>query len=864
VRAPILQLPEEEPMGKAVWLPFAAILLQAATPGPGCLPPDQAAERMDEYFANPRAPATYRALAGLGDPRIERFSYDHYQQQHPLFGPRDDWEGDEALRRRLFPVERTEMGGSEYVSTEGGSCRAGYALAVARERIAALGAEHPYVEQWFAVQRSVFSACAGRGPPRLVPPPPPLAAADPAVARLQRDDRAYQSASRLFYEESPAAAPAFRRIAASASGHAPIARYMLLVLKVERPAAPVAPPPPSAREQDQGPPPIVSGDLAQPAKPRPDVPAIIAEADRILADPKLARIHPLVQGLIGSLTWNSARDYDRREGDPPNPHVPLLYRAQVRLTLAALRLPIERLRTDPVARELYARAAEDVGGLHGKFADPAWWLTGLIPEDAHGSRAMAATARSDRFAAWLLYPASPFRAMAWGRAGRALDWDSRLHWITNDGHSRDQLAWRAVSESVSMGEGGWSVVDEMAAKARRCADEDATLAALPELYYHAVRRSLTYRRDPRADHASFTAALDHMAAWPWRESEHHRETVAAALRYLIEAGRIRDARKLRDRLLTAAAPAGNRYDASLLLLAEDEARFVAALAAEGGGDREPLLNMLSSAALHRLVERPGLAAADRARFARVAWTRLYALGRPVPAKLDRLMRRLNPEIAGRWRSRPGRRAKAGDRRLLLDVLRSPGLNILITHHQRPSGGWQGEDPGFTGIDTFQHSDNNWWCAWQPERHEAALDDLLYRQFFSGPAEDDDPDPLQVAGARRMLSPLLEASWLWARRDSAQEQALSQIPCAPRLLAERAIAWGGPGIGGQDEALALAVRATRYGCQRQGGHGAYSRAAFALLHRLYPESAAAKRTRYWFDCAHFSGGCRVPADAAEMD
>jgi hypothetical protein len=176
--------------------------------------------------------------------------------------------------------------------------------------------------------------------------------------------------------------------------------------------------------------------------------------------------------------------------------------------------------------------------------------------------------------------------------------------------------------------------------------------------------------------------------------------------------------------------------------------------------------------------------------------------------------------------------------------------VVRWEHQRPrSGSNFSEDPGLTGIDTFQHSDNNWWCAWQVERHETALDRLLYRTFFSGPAEDEeDFDPVAVAGARRTLAPLLETSWLWKAQAPGEARSLSAIPPAPKSLGERAIAWardGGKGAG-QDEALALTVRATRYGCQRQGKRGAYSRAAFELLHKRFPASDAARRTRYWFE------------------
>ena len=120
-----------------------------------------------------------------------------------------------------------------------------------------------------------------------------------------------------------------------------------------------------------------------------------------------------------------------------------------------------------------------------------------------------------------------------------------------------------------------------------------------------------------------------------------------------------------------------------------------------------------------------------------------------------------------------------------------------------------------------------------------------------------------------FGPLLRGGWLWQTQDEAEQEALSEIASAPRLLAERAIAWRGGGwlarrSPGQDEALALAVRATRYGCQRQGGHGEYSRAAFALLHRRFADSAAARRTPYWFDCSHFSGGCAGRQEEIEPD
>ncbi|HEU0134667.1 MAG TPA: hypothetical protein VFR28_07575, partial [Allosphingosinicella sp.] len=189
-------------MTKAVWFALAAGLLQAAQPvAAGCLPPGEAATRMDEYFANPRAPATYRALAGMGDPRIPPFSYDHPGQES-LFRTPLEWEEREALKARMLPRQRPDPG---YWQPEEGRCRLDHPFWVAQARIAELGAEHPYVRQWFAVQKAVFEACIDRTPRRASPLPPPIRLADPALAALQAEDRAYQQATRLYYEKSPRA-----------------------------------------------------------------------------------------------------------------------------------------------------------------------------------------------------------------------------------------------------------------------------------------------------------------------------------------------------------------------------------------------------------------------------------------------------------------------------------------------------------------------------------------------------------------------------------------------------------------------------------------------------------------------------------
>jgi hypothetical protein len=250
--------------------------------------------------------------------------------------------------------------------------------------------------------------------------------------------------------------------------------------------------------------------------------------------------------------------------------------------------------------------------------------------------------------------------------------------------------------------------------------------------------------------------------------------------------------------------------------------------------------------LQALAEDGRVSERDRARYARVAWTRAYLLDKKMPKDLDRLMRSLNPELAKTWTSKIG--ARSDDHALLLDVLRTPSMNLRAA--SRADSNYDGtEEYKFNEIDVYQHSLNNWWCgpiaADFAERDESALDSAL------------STDPTAPTGRAR-AEQLLAESWLWQSLDPKERAALGAHPMAPRMLAEAAVAWGEKADpkhpDGADEALALAVKSTRYGCQFQGGHGRWSRAAWQTLHSRFPDTDAAHRTRWWFDCKHFTYGC----------
>ncbi len=82
--------------------------------------------------------------------------------------------------------------------------------------------------------------------------------------------------------------------------------------------------------------------------------------------------------------------------------------------------------------------------------------------------------------------------------------------------------------------------------------------------------------------------------------------------------------------------------------------------------------------------------------------------------------------------------------------------------------------------------------------------------------------------------------------ASQFAALQALGTAPNYFCRIAIAWTekNPADPRAPEALHLAVRSTRFGCT-DDQTGRWSKAAYDLLHRRYPNTTWAKNTKYWF-------------------
>lgn len=217
----------------------------------------------------------------------------------------------------------------------------------------------------------------------------------------------------------------------------------------------------------------------------------------------------------------------------------------------------------------------------------------------------------------------------------------------------------------------------------------------------------------------------------------------------------------------------------------------------------------------------------RARIARAGWVRAVVLGGAATARtLARRVAELQPELAAEMRKYLAETDEAGARfTAVFLMLRGPGLEPVIRS-------------GFGRPDrTMERSvfRDNWWSfetrAGRPvpagSDHEA-----LYDIYPDGKTIPPDflPRERRAAG---------EAEW-----EALQDRAVNGV----NYLCAETLAWARshPQDPRVPQALHEAVNATHYGpADTDKLSSGYSKQAFDLLHRRYPESEWTRQTKYWY-------------------
>lgn len=218
----------------------------------------------------------------------------------------------------------------------------------------------------------------------------------------------------------------------------------------------------------------------------------------------------------------------------------------------------------------------------------------------------------------------------------------------------------------------------------------------------------------------------------------------------------------------------------------------------------------------------------RREVASAGWVRAAVLGDEKTARLlAPILQNLRPELKPLLKSY----LDAGDVRArrfaaVFLMLRNPGMRPFV------QVGFGRETP----VDKIDEFRDNWWCSFAPGTDNSEPGYYRDASIMGEPLRELYRDGAPKA---EFLRPDQQA------RGVREWSQLATLAAAPEYLAAQTIDWAksNPDDPRAPEALHLAVRATRYGCSEE--RSPYSRQAFELLHKRYPNSEWARKTKFWY-------------------
>jgi hypothetical protein len=694
----------------------------------------------------------------------------------------------------------------------------GYPLQVLNERIVKFGKASNYVKLWLRGQDAVIAACSGRAPTATATPPGLL---KPEEEALMKDDAAYQKATIAFYADKTAAAQQLKAIGASNSPHNAAARYNL-------------------------------ANLLANAK---NVVAARAEAKAILADPALASVHDITRELLGYISniedtaqgWTELIDAD----------------------VATLSQPLALITANAKSSAAYAKAHYDIGfaGVTDKRDD--WWVTNTLPADATLSKALADAARKHPMVLWMMAGQSvnkPYGQAPWalvgekwqGWAASYVDRAEALQATTLPDLPKRLLDSLKAKPNDASRAALWTQALDAAMKANASCGDAPDTGAVTQLTLQAVRLSTMAKR--------YDEIYDNLPKLKLDASSSQKTVILPKLmEHILASGDVEEGRRLRDRLLLDGFLAGftgddvyqrDVYAQFMAYVAEDEAHWVKAVALMTEKLSPTMFNLLPAATLRKLGDNAAFSAEQRAVLKRAAWVRNYATGARNSDATTADMFAANPELTTARAAVVKEFPKLNpDRVLLLTILRSPRFGILVN-----SPDWadaiETKRDVFNALDEIDPNDKNWWCPLETDRQLGAVRTDFDNETRMGGVKDYDAKDLApllekdaVAQADARRDAVLRQHPMIKAVDWAEVSKLAKAPSAPLLLAKSAVSWAktSKGDDGAPEALALAVRATRYGCRWHGSVKAHSKPAQEMLKSKFGSTTWAAQTPYWFDC-----------------
>jgi hypothetical protein len=238
---------------------------------------------------------------------------------------------------------------------------------------------------------------------------------------------------------------------------------------------------------------------------------------------------------------------------------------------------------------------------------------------------------------------------------------------------------------------------------------------------------------------------------------------------------------------------------------------------EFDADAASAMNMqMPLAVLEQAAESTALPLHLRQAVAEVAWVRALGLGDQVAvSRMSRLLPEPVRKTAGESIDFPA----------TLALLRAPGLRPFLSQGVQRSISYSNMD----------HYRDNWWC---------------------GRWTDDSSAQGNQQGGSAPVQPTALGFLTAQQRQQAESEAsqLNKLPSGLVWTAQRAISYvkAHPTDKEAAETLALIVQGTHWGCDVDyrpqaavGPQRAVSKEAFEMLHRLYPKSAWALKTKYYY-------------------
>jgi hypothetical protein len=531
-----------------------------------------------------------------------------------------------------------------------------------------------------------------------------------------------------------------------------------------------------------------------------------------------------------------------------------------------LSLPLAILNVDEVVNAAYWRAVDDLDWFlrsdgsrdwyRGRQPD-AWWLDNApVMKGLYGVR--LATRESDLLdwlqtmeqardlgtGPWLAYLSGRTASDEYRKAarhaldragGKTLAWviAADLWWAPDLPEDEDQVdARRAVYEARG----------DLEQRAADCRLSIGEQYARGPLRYHALRRELMEQQSARAGWLSWNNRYDVERV---AGMDGDPVTLRELARFVIAAGSP----------VAVPKPDHDLPKTLRALTAPDLDAFAAA-------DPDPAaINVLPLRVLAVLAGKPVLTPPLRAAVTRLAWTRAYLLdNREMLQRLTPLLVDSNPPLKPYLDAYDSAWTDAGRRNAALilllnvpamqpvlpdpdDLSRVVGAHTTRTEYDR----W---GDVLTERDELNRNDNNWWCQVDPSRLVSKLRDNFYNRplgidgGFSGPLQKT---------LDRYRDQILKRHAVLGEIDWEELGRLAKIPSAPTYLTREAIDWAEGSWWDRTfhgdvvaETLALSVQVTRWGCDRDGPNGKVSSAAYRTLHRLFPDSKAAKNSPYWYN------------------